>query len=103
MAEPTPSLGFVGLGVMGLRMATNLGIKMPDSPLHIYDLSQEATAALKAKVPSVRVCSNSREVAEKAVSMSGAHHSYLRKKLMALQRISSSRSYRKAHMSVLSI
>jgi 3-hydroxyisobutyrate dehydrogenase-like beta-hydroxyacid dehydrogenase len=70
MSPSNPSLGFIGLGVMGSRMAVNLANKMPESPFYIFDISQESMHEIQAKVSRTKLCQSSREVAEKAVCTS---------------------------------
>ena len=67
MPSAHPKLGFIGLGVMGSRMARNLANKMPESPLFTYDLSDKVTQELKANTPNTTICQSSKEVAEKSV------------------------------------
>ena len=69
MAEPL-KLGFVGLGAMGLPMASNLISKAPgDSTLFVYDILEGSMNKLARKHPkSVEICRSPREVAQKAVS-----------------------------------
>ena len=62
-------LGFVGLGIMGFRMARNL-VKNLGSEIFIYDVSTAAVNSFKAAVPDATVCSSARAVAEKAVCYS---------------------------------
>lgn len=63
-------LGFVGLGAMGLPMASNLISKAPgDSTLFVYDILEGSMNKLARKHPkSVELCRSPREVAQKAVS-----------------------------------
>lgn len=46
--EKMSSLGFVGLGVMGQHMATNL-VRKADLPVYVYDLNTEAIASVVAQ------------------------------------------------------
>jgi 6-phosphogluconate dehydrogenase (decarboxylating) len=75
MEQPL-KLGFVGLGAMGLPMASNLISKSPEgSVLFIYDISTEITKQLADKhKDSVEMCKSAREVAQRAVSDSCNSH-----------------------------
>lgn len=65
------SIGFIGLGLMGLPMAHNLAAKMsPDSILYIYDISSTQLDTFTSNVSSparVTRCTSPGEVASKAV------------------------------------
>jgi 3-hydroxyisobutyrate dehydrogenase-like beta-hydroxyacid dehydrogenase len=63
------SIGWIGLGLMGIPMVENLIKKMPDSTLfHVYDVNENAVKELLAKYPErSRPAQSSREVAEKSV------------------------------------
>ena len=72
MAPDLPKkVGWIGLGLMGLPMATNLLKKMdPDTKFYVYDVVQESIDSfvnLKAAKGRVEACKNSREVADKSV------------------------------------
>ena len=47
MSESTPSLGFIGLGVMGGGMCANL-IRKQSQPVHVFDMNPDALAAMVA-------------------------------------------------------
>lgn len=68
--EGQQKLGFVGLGAMGMPMASNLISKSPEgSTLYIYDISETAMKSFAEKHNrSVVVCGSPREVSQKAVS-----------------------------------
>ncbi|GME34950.1 hypothetical protein V501_10582 [Neofusicoccum parvum] len=68
MASIQDSVGFVGLGVMGLPMVENLIKKLPaDTRFYVFDVSKHAMEALSAQHPSqVEICSDAREVADKS-------------------------------------
>lgn len=70
MASIQDSVGFVGLGVMGLPMVENLIKKLPaDTRFYVFDVSKHAMEALSAQHPSqVEICSDAREVADKSVA-----------------------------------
>ncbi|KAJ4250205.1 hypothetical protein NW762_012020 [Fusarium torreyae] len=61
-------LGFIGLGAMGLPMASNLISKAPQgSTLYIYDISVNSMKLLADKHGgSVQACNSAREVAQQA-------------------------------------
>lgn len=70
MASLSKDIGFIGLGIMGLPMATNLASKMAgSSKLFVYDISSETSRRLQDDLASgrVHICQSSQEVAEKAV------------------------------------
>lgn len=64
------NLGFIGLGAMGLPMASNLISKVPQgSNLFIYEISEDLMEKLTNKHGDcVTTCSSAREVARSAVS-----------------------------------
>ncbi|KAL1642719.1 hypothetical protein SLS58_005223 [Diplodia intermedia] len=68
MASSFDSIGFIGLGVMGLPMLENLIKKLPDgTKYYVYDVSTSAMDTLCAQYPEkVHACANSREVADKS-------------------------------------
>lgn len=70
MPDQPLELGFVGLGAMGLPMASNLISKAAKgSTLHVYDISESSMAALaKAHPEVVFTCGSPREVSRKSVS-----------------------------------
>ncbi|KKY20210.1 putative 3-hydroxyisobutyrate mitochondrial precursor [Diplodia seriata] len=70
MASSFDSIGFIGLGVMGLPMLENLIKKLPDgTKYYVYDVSTSAMDTLCAQYPEkVHACANSREVADKSVA-----------------------------------
>lgn len=65
------SVGFVGLGTMGLPMADNMITKLPaGSKIFVYDIFTESVNRFKAQHPgSVVPCASAREVTENAVSL----------------------------------
>lgn len=75
MKQPL-KLGFVGLGAMGLPMASNLISKAPQgSILYIYDIFEKSVRTLADKHgSSVKVCNSAREVAQQAVSFNDNSH-----------------------------
>jgi 3-hydroxyisobutyrate dehydrogenase len=69
--EPLPrSIGFIGLGVMGKPMATNLARSLPrGSQIHAHDAVEAPVDEYCASFPDVAVkCASAREVADKSVS-----------------------------------
>lgn len=70
MAPLPKRIGWVGLGLMGLPMATNLLNKTDnDTQIFVYDVVQDAIDKLVEKGQSrVKACSSSKEVADKSVS-----------------------------------
>ncbi|KAM5343889.1 hypothetical protein ACJ41O_012426 [Fusarium nematophilum] len=63
------SVGFIGLGVMGLPMAKSLSGKLPsDSKLFIFDVFAHPMSTLEASQPSGRItiCKSAAEVADRA-------------------------------------
>lgn len=68
--EGPMNLGFIGLGAMGLPMASNLISKVPlGSTLFIYDISENLMEKLTNKHGDcVTTCNSAREVARNAVS-----------------------------------
>ena len=74
MASSTTSkipqdIGFIGLGLMGLPMATNLVKKMDKSTtFYVYDVVEEAVMKfVEAGEGRVKACASSKEVADKSV------------------------------------
>lgn len=63
-------IGFIGLGIMGYPMATNLIEKLPSSAaIWIFDVSRDILEKFsKATEKTVHICSSSKEVAENSVS-----------------------------------
>jgi 3-hydroxyisobutyrate dehydrogenase-like beta-hydroxyacid dehydrogenase len=45
MSKSKPSLGFIGLGVMGGGMCANL-IRKQAAPVHVFDMNPDALAAM---------------------------------------------------------
>lgn len=65
------SLGFIGLGAMGLPMASNLVTKVAKgSQTYVYDISESSMKkfAHQAKDAVITGCKSPREVSQKAVS-----------------------------------
>ncbi|OJD38120.1 3-hydroxyisobutyrate dehydrogenase [Diplodia corticola] len=62
------SIGFIGLGTMGLPMLENLIQKLSDETnFYVYDISASVMDSLCAQYPEkVHACANSREVADKS-------------------------------------
>lgn len=60
------SVGFIGLGTMGLPMAHNLISKLPPgSKMYVYDVSQDAMSRLQAQHPTtVLPCTSPKQVTE---------------------------------------
>ncbi len=74
MASSTTSklpqnIGWIGLGLMGLPMATNLVKKMDKSTVfYVYDVVEESVKKfVEAGEGRVTACSSSKEVADKSV------------------------------------
>lgn len=70
MASNYDSIGFVGLGIMGLPMLENLLNKLPHSTrFYVYDVSKPQMETLATQYPTkVEACQNAREVADKSVA-----------------------------------
>lgn len=70
MATLPKRIGWVGLGLMGLPMATNLLNKTDnETQIFVYDVVQDAIDKLVEKGQGrVKACSSSKEVAGKSVS-----------------------------------
>ncbi|KAK3688057.1 NAD binding domain of 6-phosphogluconate dehydrogenase-domain-containing protein [Podospora appendiculata] len=73
MSPPAPpplptSIGFIGLGIMGRPMATNLARKLPpDAKIHVHDVVATATEQFYTVFPDMVVkCANAKEVTEKS-------------------------------------
>ncbi|KAK5674966.1 hypothetical protein LTS10_012378 [Elasticomyces elasticus] len=68
MAELPKKIGFIGLGLMGLPMATNLVNKTSgDTQLYVYDVVQESIDKLVEEGGGkVHACGSSKEVADKS-------------------------------------
>ncbi|KAI9703417.1 MAG: hypothetical protein M1820_005889 [Bogoriella megaspora] len=68
MSSPSYNhIGFIGLGAMGIPMVGNLLRKLPDScKILVYDVSKEAMAKVAGGNSRVRICGNSKEVAEES-------------------------------------
>ncbi|OAL19047.1 hypothetical protein AYO20_11694 [Fonsecaea nubica] len=62
------SLGFVGLGAMGLPMAGHLAAKLPENVhMYVYDINQSSVDQLHHDYPQrVTKCSSAKEVADKS-------------------------------------
>lgn len=69
MADDFHTVGFIGLGAMGMPMVQNLAKKLPAaSHIFVHDVSQDAVQQLVAEFPDrVSACNSAREVAEKTV------------------------------------
>ena len=69
MAISYSSIGFIGLGTMGLPMVENLLKKTgPTVKIHIYDVSEAAILNLaKSNEERIHACTSSMEVAQKSV------------------------------------
>lgn len=72
MAPDLPKhVGWIGLGLMGLPMATNLLKKMdPKTSFYVYDVVQESVdkfVNLDEAKGRVQVCGSAKEVADKSV------------------------------------
>lgn len=65
------SIGWIGLGTMGLPMARNLLRKLPvDTQFHVYDVSNECmTSFTSADSTRLHACENSADVARNAVCL----------------------------------
>ena len=72
MTELPKRIGWVGLGLMGLPMATNLLKKTDaDTQFFVYDLIQESIDKLvKYGNGRVKACTSSKEVADQSVCLS---------------------------------
>lgn len=70
MASTFDTIGFIGLGTMGLPMLGNLVKKLPnDTRFYVYDVSKPAMETLCAQHPTqIEACNNAREVADKSVT-----------------------------------
>ncbi len=72
MAPDLPkNIGWIGLGLMGLPMATNLVKKMnPDTKFYVFDVVQESIdkfLELDEGKGRIHTCGSSKEVADKSV------------------------------------
>ena len=69
MAELPKSIGWVGLGIMGLPMAGNLLKKMdPATHFYVYDVVQQNIEAfVNEEEGRIHSCGSSKEVADKSV------------------------------------
>lgn len=64
-------IGWVGLGLMGYPMATNLLKKMEDAEFYVYDVVQDSIDKfVKEGNGRVHACASSKEVADKSVCLS---------------------------------
>lgn len=75
MAVELPnSIGWIGLGLMGLPMATNLLRKTSkDTKIYVYDVIQDSmdkVLSLEEAKGRVEACESSRAVADKSVNIS---------------------------------
>lgn len=63
------SVGFIGLGAMGLPMAENLAIKLPQSSqMFVFDVVAKGMNGLCSRHPErVVACSSAKELAERSV------------------------------------
>lgn len=71
MTKEPASVGFIGLGTMGLPMAENLISKLPSgSKMYVYDIFEDAVRKFKAQHPDAVVpCGSAREATEHSVSL----------------------------------
>lgn len=71
MAFEYTSIGWIGLGLMGVPMVENLLIKTSEScQYHLFDVMTKPVEELCAKYPNrVHKCQSSKEVADKSVCM----------------------------------
>jgi 3-hydroxyisobutyrate dehydrogenase-like beta-hydroxyacid dehydrogenase len=69
------TLGFIGLGTMGLPMATNLAKNLPHVDQYVYDISSDAIKQLQAASGTDRIvaCQSASEVTASAVSSTSYH------------------------------
>lgn len=63
------SVGFIGLGAMGMWMATHLAEKLPSNVMiHVYDIVPALMEDIGSKHPGkILGCSSPSEVAERSV------------------------------------
>lgn len=64
------SIGFVGLGAMGLPMATNLANKLPEETrIHVYDISKASIKQIRQDCPEkVQEATSAKDVADNSVT-----------------------------------
>lgn len=69
MAHTFKSVGFIGLGLMGMPMLENLIKKLPDTTrFFVYDVSAATTDSICSRYGArVKACENARDVADQAV------------------------------------
>jgi len=69
MADTFKSVGFIGLGAMGMPMLTNLARKLPDSArIFVHDVSSPLVSEAARKHPGrVVTCRDAKEVASRSV------------------------------------
>ena len=81
MASLPPNIGWIGLGLMGYPMATNLLHKLPHTDFHVFDIMPEALDSfVRDGGGRVHACASSREVADKSVCLSQFNHHPLSRK-----------------------
>ena len=69
VAKKSQTIGFIGLGAMGLPMAQNVARKSPLEELIVFDLNTQAVEQLLAEFPTkTDKGSNARDVITRAVS-----------------------------------
>jgi 3-hydroxyisobutyrate dehydrogenase len=75
------SIGWIGLGLMGVPMVENLIKKTPESTqFHLYDVNEVAVQELSARYPErSHQAKSSREVAEKSVCKRANTISFLKR------------------------
>ena len=68
-AISSETIGFIGLGAMGLPMARNLANKIPpETRIYVFDVAQEAMDKICSEFPkTVFQSASAREVAQSAV------------------------------------
>lgn len=70
MSKQEPkSVGFIGLGAMGLPMATHLANKLPEgTQIHVYDVSKSSVEKLCHEFPDkVKEAESAKDLADKSV------------------------------------
>ena len=67
--ESYDSIGFIGLGAMGLPMAKHLANKLPsETRIYVFDVAAQAMENFSAEFPRKIVkCGSAREVAQQTV------------------------------------
>jgi UDP-N-acetyl-D-mannosaminuronate dehydrogenase len=75
-SELPKHIGWVGLGLMGMPMATNLLKKMsPDTKFYVFDVMKESVETFVQRGEGrVEACGNSKEVADKSVCSHACRH-----------------------------